>query len=118
MVDARDEAKEARERVPSEPKVPRVALAQCPNCGNLYDGCGLRFLYYDEYGSYCPSCGGCLVEGAGPSEEETTHRCCLIISEGLEGSELHRHLQKLALSSGVPVLVDRTGEIRTTRLSL
>ena len=102
--------------MPSEPKLPRVALAQCPNCGNLYDECGLRFLYSDEYGSYCPSCGACLVEGSGLSEEEATRRYCLIISGGLEGSSLHLHLKKLAKEGGVPVLVDRTGEVRGTRL--
>ena len=85
MADARDEAKDARERVPSEPEVPRVALAQCPNCGNLYDGCGLRFLYSEEYGSYCPSCGACLVEAPGISEEEVTRRCHLIIPKVLKG---------------------------------
>ena len=68
-----------------------VFVWRCPDCPGVYDGEGLLFLYTDEDYGYC-TCGGRLVEDVVPEEER---RYRPVMPERLEGTSLHRQLERL-----------------------
>lgn len=99
----------------AEKRVSTKLEARCPGCLSTHQGEILPFLYADELGYRCPTCGDVLAVGAG-DRREPSGPCLLLLPEGLAGSGLHRKLTELAGSGeGLRVLVDRTGGTRTVR---
>lgn len=65
---------------------------RCPGCGAVYESESLLFLYADGDFWYCP-CGERLVEEVEPVSE---HHYRLVIPEHLQGTALHRQLERQA----------------------
>lgn len=100
-------------------RVSTTLEARCPGCGHEYPEASLTFLYADELGHRCPGCGSILIVGHdGGAHGKVRGTCRLMISERLEGSDLHEKLARLAeAGEELELLVDRTGETRTVRLA-
>lgn len=90
--------------------------AWCPGCRSTYRGEILPFLYADELGTRCPTCGDVLAMEGSDGWRKSSGPCRLLLPECLGGSDLHRKLADLVGSGeGSRVLVDRMDETRIVR---